>query len=134
MGRGRHYDRLSRSPGNLAAQPAYYVLSLTQRAQRKDSSSLLCALCVLCVRLLATSIQLLDIDVAELHQSRWPGPFTGCLVIAAMMLQRQRTGCRHARQFGVGDDFLAVQLDPETVAFHGDFKGVPFDARLVHAY
>src|SRR5262249_39305507 len=77
-------------------------------------------------------LQLLDRDIAKLHKARRPAPAALLLVPAAMMLERDRAFFGHAGELGVADDLFAVELHPETVAFHRDLEGVPLAARAIH--
>src|SRR5262249_60684246 len=51
---------------------------------------------------------------------------------AAVLLERDRSFCGPAWELGVADSLFAVELHPETVAFHRDLEGVPLAARAIH--
>src|SRR5262249_45263828 len=70
-------------------------------------------------------------DVLELDQAGRTGPGALLGVPAAVVLQGDRAGRRHAGELGVLDDRLAVELDPEAVALHGDLARGPLPAAPV---
>src|SRR5262249_47808456 len=77
--------------------------------------------------------QLLDGEVAELHQAGRAVPAAEFGVPGAVVLQGERPLAGDPGQLGVGDDLLAVELHPQAVALQGDLERVPLAARPVHA-